>query len=174
MAMTATHRKPHFRRPLQPSPSRSSMHPPSETETQNAPIVAAVDRSRSATRSVDAAIDIAREFGAPLVFVYVRRGPSSTLGEPYYQRRLDGEMRTGKRALDDALARAERAGVPASGEQLAGDPARRIVEFARHRDARLVVLGSRRRRLGRSVSRRVIRSADRPVVVGGRAAPVAA
>jgi nucleotide-binding universal stress UspA family protein len=83
-------------------------------------------------------------------------------------------MRAGRRALDDALAVAERAGVPATAEQLAGNPARRVVEFARLRGARLIVLGSRRRRLGRSVSRDVIRSADRPVLVAGDTAPVAA
>ena len=56
----------------------------------------------------------------------------------------------------------------------AGNPARRVVEFARLRGARLVVLGSRRSRLGRSVSRNVIRDADRPVLVPGRTAPVTA
>jgi nucleotide-binding universal stress UspA family protein len=108
------------------------------------------------------------------VFVYVRRGPSSALGEPHYQRRLDAEMRAGQRALEDALAVAERAGVRATGEQLAGRPGPRVVEFARLRGARLVVLGSRRRRLGRSVSRNIIRSADRPVLVVGRPALVPA
>ena len=83
-------------------------------------------------------------------------------------------MAPGRRALSDALAVAERAGVPATGELLEGHPARRVVEFARLREARLVVLGSRRRLLGRSVSRGVIRAADRPVLVAGRAAPAAA
>jgi nucleotide-binding universal stress UspA family protein len=83
-------------------------------------------------------------------------------------------MRAGGRALAHALAVAERAGVRATGEQLAGNPARRVVELARLRGARLVVLGSRRRRLGRSVSREVIRSADRPVLVATAAAPRAA
>jgi nucleotide-binding universal stress UspA family protein len=82
-------------------------------------------------------------------------------------------MPVGRRALDDALAVAERAGVPATGERLAGNPAHRVVEFARLRGARLVVLGSRRRRLDRSVSRDVIRSADRPVLIAGRTAPAA-
>jgi len=49
-----------------------------------------------------------------------------------------------------------------------------VVEFARLRGARLVVLGSRRSRLGRSVSRNVIRDADRPVLVPGRTAPATA
>jgi nucleotide-binding universal stress UspA family protein len=136
-----------------------------------APIVVAVDTSRAASAAAQDAVHLAQELDAPLVFVYVRRGPSSALGEPYYQRRLDAELSAGRRALKDALAVAERAGVRAAGEQLAGHPARRLVEFARMRNAQLVVLGSRRRRLGRSVSRDVIRSADRPVLV---ATPTAA
>jgi nucleotide-binding universal stress UspA family protein len=109
-----------------------------------------------------------------VVFVYVRRGPSAALGEPYYQRRLNAEMAIGNDALDAALTAAEREGVAASGEQLHGNPARRLAEFARIRGALLVVLGSRRRLLGRSVSRAVLRSADRPVVVARRAGPAAA
>jgi nucleotide-binding universal stress UspA family protein len=146
--------------------------PPREKQSA-APIVVAVDNTSAAVAAADAGVRLARDLKAPVVFVYVRRGPSSAFGEPYYQRRLDAEMRAGRRALDDALAVAERAGVPATAEQLAGNPARRVVEFARLRGAPLVVLGSRRRRLGRSVSRDVIRSADRPVIVAGRTAPAA-
>jgi nucleotide-binding universal stress UspA family protein len=134
----------------------------------------AVDNSPSAAVATEAAVDLAQEVGAPLVFVFVRRGPSSALGEPYYQRRLEAEMRTGRQALDSAMTMAARAGARATGEQLAGNPARRVVEFARMRGAQLVVLGSRRRRLGRSVSRNVIRSADRPVLVAGATQPVGA
>jgi nucleotide-binding universal stress UspA family protein len=83
-------------------------------------------------------------------------------------------MRIGRRALNDALALAEEAGVPAAGEKLEGHPARRVVEFARSRGARMVVLGSRRRRLRPSIARGVIRRADRPVLVAGRVAPAAA
>jgi nucleotide-binding universal stress UspA family protein len=82
-------------------------------------------------------------------------------------------MRAGRRALNEAVAVAERMGVSASGEQLAGGPAQRVVEFARDRAAKLIVVGSRRRSLGRSVSRRVIRSADRPVLVAGQTAVAA-
>ena len=133
----------------------------------DAPVVAAVDASASGAAAARTAISLAGRLGAAVVFVYVRRGPSEILGEPYYQRRLDAEMATAKRALGDALIAAERAGVAASGEELGGPPARRVVEFARLRGARLVVLGASRRRFRRSVSRRVIRAADRPVVVAG-------
>jgi nucleotide-binding universal stress UspA family protein len=120
-----------------------------------APVVAAVDASASGAAAVREAIPIAQRLGAPVVFVYVRDGPSSILGEPYYQRRLDAETFSAKRALGKALAAAEAAGVEASGEVLDGAPARRLVEFARHRRARIVVLAPRRRqRFRRSVSRR--------------------
>jgi len=174
MMNTATEPGARLRRPFGASHSRANRCRPTKVEPEAAPILVAVDNSRAAAAAAQAAVHLARELAAPLVFVYVRRGPSAALGEPYYQRRLDAEMRGGGRALDDALALAARAGVPATGEQLAGRPARRVVELARLRGARLVVLGSRRRRLGRSVSRDVIRSADRPVIVAGRTEPVAA
>jgi nucleotide-binding universal stress UspA family protein len=136
-------------------------------QQEGAPVVAAVDASASGAAAARTAISVAGRLDAPVVFVYVRRGPSSILGEPYYQRRLDAEMAVAKRTLGTALAAAERAGVAASGEKLDGSPARRLLEFARLRGARLVVLGSRRRRFGRSVSRSVIRAADRPVLVAG-------
>ena len=169
--ITSTEPRDRLRRRFGASRSEASTCRPAKLEPEGAPIVVAVDDSRAAAAAAQAAVSLARELAAPLVFVYVRRGHSAAFGEPYYQRRLDAQMRAGRRALDDALALAERAGVSATGEQLAGSPARRVVEFARIRGARLVVLGSRRRRLGRSVSREVIRSTDRPVIVAGRKAP---
>jgi transposase len=93
--------------------------------------------------------------------------------KPYHQRRLNAEMACARRVLGAAKAAAQRAGVAAEGEILEGAPARRVLEFAHHRRARLIVLGSRRRRFGTSVSRRVIRSADRPVVVAGASPTIA-
>jgi nucleotide-binding universal stress UspA family protein len=174
MMTAATDSVARVRRLLGTTPSGNGICGTVRAEPDAAPVVVAVDNSRAAAAAAEAAVRVARDLAAPLVFVYVRRGPSSALGEPYYQRRLDAEMRAGGRALDDALAVAQRAGVPARGEQLAGNPARRVVEFARLRGARLVVLGSRRSPLGRSVSRNVIRDADRPVLVPGRTAPVRA
>lgn len=170
--VTATVPTPRLRRPLEASPFGTGASRPLSVEPEAAPIVVGVDNSDPAGAAARAAVHLARELTAPLVFVYVRRGPASALGEPYYQRRLDAEMSAGRRALGDALAVAERVGVSAAG--LAGSPARRVVELARIRGAQLVVLGSRRRRLGRSVSRDVIRGADRPVIVAGRTGPVAA
>jgi nucleotide-binding universal stress UspA family protein len=143
------------------------------TETTT-PILAAVDGSPESAAAVDAAIELGRELDAPVVFVSVRRGPSGALGEPFYQRRLTAEMATAVDAILPALAAAEKAGVEAEGEVLEGSPKRRIAEFARDRNARLVVVGSRRRRLGRSISRDLILSSEHPFVVAGRSLPEAA
>src|SRR5688572_20889205 len=75
-----------------------------------APIVVAVDPSPATRAAVSDGIRLARELAAPVIFVYVRRGPSAVLGEPYHQRRLDAEMSAGDRALGAALAVAKRAG----------------------------------------------------------------
>jgi nucleotide-binding universal stress UspA family protein len=138
------------------------------------PVVVAVDDSSAAEAAVRDGVRLAGDLAAPVVFVYVRRGPSAALGEPYYQRRLDAEMRIGERAIAAGIGAARRAGVPASGEQLQGIPARRLEELARLRDGRFIVVGARRRWLAKSVSRALIRRADRPVLVARRTSPVAA
>jgi nucleotide-binding universal stress UspA family protein len=134
-------------------------------ERNVAPIVAAVDGSAASRAAIDEAVRLALELSAPIVFVYVRRGPAAVFGAPVYQRRLTTEMARARRALERALAVADRAGVPAEGEILEGAPRRRIAELARDRSARLIVVGSRTRKLGQSVSTGVIRSAGRPVIV---------
>ena len=63
------------------------------------PVVVAVDDSPAAGAAVRDGVRLAGDLAAPLVFVYVRRGPSTSLGEPYYQRRLDAEMQIGDRAI---------------------------------------------------------------------------
>jgi nucleotide-binding universal stress UspA family protein len=129
------------------------------------PIVAAVDGSTASRTAIGEAVRLAVELVAPIVFVYVRRGPAGFFGAPVYQRRLTKEMARARRTLDRALAAAGSAGVPAESEILEGSPGRRISELARDRGARLIVVGSRRRKLGQSVSTGVIRTAGRPVIV---------
>jgi nucleotide-binding universal stress UspA family protein len=129
------------------------------------PIVAAVDGSAASRAAVVEAVRLAAELSAPIVFVYVRRGPAGVFGAPVYQRRLTGKMARARQVLHEALAVADSAGVLAETEVLEGSPRRRISEFARDRDARLIVVGSRRRKLGPSVSTGVIRSAGVPVTV---------
>jgi nucleotide-binding universal stress UspA family protein len=93
-----------------------------QVEPDAAPIVVAVDNSPAAAAAARAAVRLAQELAAPLVFVYARGGPSVAFGKPYYQRRLDAEMRAGRRGLDHALAAAERAGVPATASSSKATP----------------------------------------------------
>jgi nucleotide-binding universal stress UspA family protein len=130
-----------------------------------APIIAAVDHTAASRAAIGEAVRLGRELDAPVVFVYVRRGPAAFFGTPVYERRLTKAMARARRVLDRALDVAAGAGVRAETEILEGSPRRRIARFARDREARLVVVGSRTRRLGPSVSRAVVRAAGTPVVV---------
>ena len=82
-------------------------------QTEAAPIVAAVDGSSTNAVAVETAVNLAAELQAPIVFVYVRRGPAGFLGTPVYQRQLTAEMARGLRVLDGALEIAAAAGVDA-------------------------------------------------------------
>jgi nucleotide-binding universal stress UspA family protein len=139
--------------------------PPEPRRRDDAPIVVGVDASPSGQVAARTGVGWARHLSAPLVFVYVRRTPPDAIGEPYYQRRLEAETLAARDALSTALAVANEAGVPASAEVLDGRPATRLVELARLRGARLLVTGRRRRRLRRSVGRRVQQTAANPVLV---------
>ena len=133
-----------------------------------APIVVGVDGSSASKSAIETAVKLAVALNAALVFVYVRRGPAAVFGTPLFQRRLTAKMNRARRVLRRALRAASRAGVEAEGEILEGSPGKRILEFARRRNARLVVVGSRRRMFGPSVSSTVVRAAEAPVVVAAR------
>jgi nucleotide-binding universal stress UspA family protein len=138
------------------------------------PIVAAIDDSSASRSVVETAVKLAAELNASLVFVYVRRGPPGFLGRPFFQRSLTAKMTRARRSVDRALRVAAQAGVDAEGEILEGAPRKRILQLASDRDARLIVVGSRRRRFSRSVSRGVLRAAEGPVVVARSRCPVLA
>jgi nucleotide-binding universal stress UspA family protein len=147
-------------------PRTSAKDDSRERSAQNVPpIVAAVDGSEASRAAIGEAVRLAGELSAPIAFVYVRRGPAGFFGAPVYQRRLTKQMARAGRVLKRALAVANSAGVQAEGEILEGSARRRITEFARDRGARLIVVGSRGRKLRQSVSAAVIRAAGRPVVV---------
>lgn len=138
------------------------------------PIVAAIDGSAASRAAIGEAVRLAFELAAPIVFVYVRRGPAGFFGAPIYQRRLTKEMAGARRVLDQALSVAASVGVTAEGEILDGAPKRRITEFARARNARFIVVGSRQRKLVQGVSTVVVRTAGRPVIVARSKPPLAA
>ncbi len=129
----------------------------------SAPIVALVGDS-TASVVIATAVQLARDLDAPLVFVYVRRGPSTMLGQPYYQRRLSTQLLEARHALETAVFAAANAGVRASGEILEGRVVSRLIDFARIRKARMLVLGQRTR-FRRSVWSRLGDTSSFPVVV---------
>lgn len=136
-------------------------------------IVVAVDGSEGARIALETAVELASGYGATLAAVYARHRSPSFVGSPYAQQTLSEELRKAHAALAQATAVAERAGATIETEDLEGDPADVILEFARNRSAGLIVVGSRG--LGTvagallgSVSSKVVHHADRPVLVARR------
>jgi nucleotide-binding universal stress UspA family protein len=136
-------------------------------------ILVATDGSDNAEHAVVQAIELACAKHSKLVVVYVRHAPLPLLGEPVYQRSLSRELREAADMTEAAAAKAREAGVEAEIEVVEGSPATRILELAGARDVDLIVVGSRG--LGSvagallgSVSKAVVRHADRPVLVATR------
>lgn len=165
--MTATAQQRPERQQLRLRPKRATqdeIHQASDAYLSEAPIVAAVE-PHTARVVGDTAAQLARELSVPLLFVTVRPRPPAMLGDRYYGRRLTRDLCRARKTLDTALAAASRHGVMSSGEILEGDAAARIVEFAIARHTQLLVVGQRRRRLRPSVSLRVTRASEQPVVI---------
>jgi nucleotide-binding universal stress UspA family protein len=136
-------------------------------------ILIATDGSDGAWAAVQEGVELAYAVGAEVTFVTVRHDVS-LLGDPWYQERLTIQLEHARAALDQAEAEADRRGVLHESEILEGDPAIRIAEVARARNADLVVVGSRGHggiasALIGSVSRTLLtRSAAPLMVVPGR------
>jgi nucleotide-binding universal stress UspA family protein len=145
-------------------------------------ILVATDGSTGAREAVAYGLDLARSSHGSATVVCVRRAQRPLVGDPFYQRELSEELHRADDAVRHAMGIAADMGVEADAEILEGDPARRIIEFARLRDVDLIVLGSRSRgpllaALLGSVSTSVMTHADRPVLIShgraGRARAVA-
>ena len=80
--ITSTEPKDRLRRRCGASRSGAGTCRPAKLEPEGAPIVVAVEDCRAAAAAAQAAVRLAQELAAPLVFVYVRRGPSAAFGEP--------------------------------------------------------------------------------------------
>jgi nucleotide-binding universal stress UspA family protein len=161
--MTNTDTRPETERRRVAGP-RASRGRPIATTRVRAPVVAAVE-STTARATAEVAAQLAHELKAPLTFIHVRPHPPAIGGRARSQRRSVRALFRGHSALDAALSVATRWGVMAHGEILDGNPVDELVEVATRRKARLLVVGSRRRRLRRSLSRRVFEASGVPVVV---------
>jgi nucleotide-binding universal stress UspA family protein len=138
-------------------------------------ILVATDGSENGRHALEEAVELAAAADAKLTVVCVRHAPLRVLGDPIYQRSLSAELRHANETLAIATGVARTAGVEAEAEVLEGNPAKRILELARLRDADLIVVGSRglgsvASALLGSVSRDVLHHADRPVLVATRKA----
>jgi nucleotide-binding universal stress UspA family protein len=133
-------------------------------------IVIATDGSQAAKPALHEGFQIAAATGAKASVVHVPHHPSTILGTPYYDDAVGQASLDAEAVMLDARLTASRYDVDAEYEVIGGDPAAAIVDFARARDADMIVIGSRG--LGAitgtvlgSVSRAVARQADRPVLI---------
>jgi nucleotide-binding universal stress UspA family protein len=137
------------------------------------PIVLATDGSPTATAATEQAIELAAGSKAPLVIVTVWNIPYTGIGYAPVPLVVDVDAAFRDRApqiVGEVAARARAAGVVAETVVRRGFPVDEICHVAEERDARLIVIGSHRwgpvrRTLYGSVSRGVLQSARRPVLV---------
>lgn len=140
-------------------------------------VIAAVDGSRTASRALRLAVDLAREQQAALCIAYAVDLGSLYLAEaPIDLKELEASARkSGEQVLEKALASARKAGVQAGSRLLevsrAGDRVADVISrFARRWRADLIVIGTHGRRgikhvfLG-SVAESVLRIAPVPVLL---------
>jgi nucleotide-binding universal stress UspA family protein len=140
-------------------------------------ILIATDGSPSAREAIELGLELARDEQAEVTFVHVLPPTQWELvglyAAPGVIPRLPNlaeEDPEAAKPLQEAVALAEEAGVPAKVELRAGSLAEEVVGAADTIDADLIVVGSRglgglRGAVLGSVSRGVVRRANRPVLV---------
>jgi nucleotide-binding universal stress UspA family protein len=127
------------------------------------------DGSEASMAAADHAIELAAENRAALRFLYVVDA-STLAADDFSGVLLENLERSGRAALEDLVERAEAAGVDAVTAVETGVPHREILADAEDAGADLIVMGTHGRTgldrflLG-SVSERVVRTADVPVLV---------
>ena len=109
-------------------------------------ILVAVGGDDASFEPVRAASRLACLLGAELSLLSVSPETTKALGEPFYSELLHERLGATETMLERARQLAEGEGaVVVSVDELAGPPAERIVDFARHGGFALIVLGTRRR-----------------------------
>jgi nucleotide-binding universal stress UspA family protein len=140
-------------------------------------ILIATDGSPGARAAVERGLDLAEDTDADVIFLAVRRPPVPVFGDRYWQHSITNELARLRPALSEATAEAEARGISVDYDLLEGDAAEEILRLARSRDVDLIVIGSRglgavKSAILGSVSKRVLRESDRPVVVVNERVPV--
>ena len=103
-------------------------------------IVLGYDESPGARRALVQAIDIAGRMNEVLVVVYAD-APPSRMGEEFTAH-SDALAERGARALGEATAAAQAAGIAVEVELVEERPAQALLDVADARDARLIVVGT--------------------------------
>jgi len=140
-------------------------------------ILVATDFSRGAELAWDAARELARAHGAELVLLHVfMEMPSFRFADAAQVQRLYEQQRLGvEETLNQQVEAARAAGLMATPLLRTGAPAETILAAAREERADLIVIGAHGERgitplLVGNVAERVVRLADRPVLIVRRAA----
>jgi nucleotide-binding universal stress UspA family protein len=154
----------------------------SERHRGHAPEITAPAASTDAPRTIIVGVDGSDGARAAFMAAMERTGPHDTvavihahppvpgwLGSPFYQRALEERLVDGERVLGALRATVATTHTEVSFEQHEGRPAEVLARLAALRDADEIVVGARRigrlRGLVGSVSRALLRSADRPILV---------
>ena len=137
-------------------------------------ILVPVDGSDCSRYAAEQAMQIAQAYGAEMLFLHV---VDAQVVEALLQRETDDDQRIRERLLENGqiyvrdIARlAEKLGLSYREQVSEGDPCTIICEAAAAADVDLIVMGKigrhgARRILMGSISRRVIESTDRPVLI---------
>lgn len=138
-------------------------------------ILVPTDGSDGARIAAEHAIELAEQFDASIHAIYAL-DPGTLAPEASSDIVLETLQDTGESALETIAEDADAAGIPIETEMLNGSPHRVILDYADENDIDLIVMGTHGRTgldrflLG-SVTERVVRSADIPVLTVRQPAP---
>lgn len=160
------------------SPATPQMDVQGTVATQACPILLAVDFSEDSEAALNWACEFAEATGAPLEILHVVHDPAASPGSYKADQTdpLEPIAEVARRKLDGLLTRLGRdnPGRPALGDAVvhcvSGLPAPKILDVARTRGARLLVLGGGRKNglerfLHGSTAHQVARKAQLPVTI---------
>jgi nucleotide-binding universal stress UspA family protein len=133
-------------------------------------ILLATDGSPAARQAIVCAQDLSVRYGAQVIVVYAFQPVLKSLGDPYQQQYIKGQLDEGEAITDPVAEQLRAAGIKAVVELLEGPPADAILRVAETRECDLIVMGSRghgavRSLLLGSVSHKVLAHARVPVLV---------